>query len=144
MKRVHVLWNIVRAVGAEKVFTGFLVVLAAAGLILPRVEPEIDTFFTALWFLFVSFTTIGYGDIVPVTVVGRLITVVVAVYGILVVALITGIIVGYYNEILKMRANTSLDELINELEQLPDLSREELLALADKIRRRHILWPRSD
>lgn len=139
MKRLRLLWNIIRTTGADGVFTGFLVVLAAASLLLPRLEPGIENFGDSLWFLFVSFTTIGYGDIVPVTVLGRLVTVVVAVYGILVVALATGVIVGYYSEILRARANTSLDELIGELENLPDLSREELLTLAQRVRNRHIL-----
>ncbi|MCC9196186.1 potassium channel family protein [Arthrobacter sp. zg-Y820] len=139
MKRLRLLWNIVRTTGAERVFTGFLVVLGVAALLLPRFEPEVEDFGDALWFLFVSFTTIGYGDIVPVTMAGRLITVFVALYGILVVALATGVIVGYYSEILRTRANTSLDELIGELENLPDLSREELLTLAQRIRNRHIL-----
>ncbi|WAP52893.1 potassium channel family protein [Arthrobacter sp. ATA002] len=139
MKRLRLLWNIIRTTGAQRVITGFLFAVAGAGLVLPRVEPDIDTFGNALWLLFVSFTTIGFGDFVPVTFAGRLITVFISLYGILVVALITGVIVGYYNEILRARANTSLDELINELEQLPDLSREELLTLAERIRRRHIL-----
>ncbi|WP_461168984.1 potassium channel family protein [Arthrobacter sp. Z1-15] len=139
MKRVRLLWNIIRATGADGVFTGFLLVLAGGSLMLARFEPGINNLGDALWFLFVSFTTIGFGDFVPVTMPGRLITVVVSLYGILVVALGTGVIVGYYSEILRARANTSLDELISELEQLPELSREDLLALAERIRRRHIL-----
>ena len=139
MKRVRLLWNIIRATGAERVFTGFLMVYAGAALLLPRIEPEVENFGDALWFLFVSFTTIGFGDIVPLTMPGRLITVFVSLYGVLVVALGTGVIVGYYTEILRARANTSLDELLDELEQLPDLSRDELFALAQRIRRRHML-----
>ena len=139
MKRLRLLWNVIRATGAERVFTGFLLSLAGAMLVLPRMEPEIHNYGDALWFLFESFTTIGYGDMVPVTMIGRLVTVFVSLYGILVVALSTGVIVGYYSEILKARANASLDEFIHELEQLPDLSRDELLTLAERVRRRHIL-----
>lgn len=139
MKRLRLLWNVIRATGAERVFTGFLLALALAALMLPRLEPEIHNLGDALWFLFESFTTIGYGDMVPVTMPGRIITVLVSLYGILVVALSTGVIVGYYNEILKARANTSLDEFIRELEKLPDLSRQELLTLAERVRRRHLL-----
>ena len=139
MKRLRLLWNIISTTGSQKVFTGFLVAVAAAGLLLPRFEPGIQNFGDALWFVYVSFTTIGYGDIVPVTIPGRIITVLVSLYGIVVVALGTGVVVGYYSEILRARANTSLDELMGELEHLPDLSREELLTLATRIRNRHIL-----
>ncbi|MCC3278905.1 potassium channel family protein [Arthrobacter sp. zg-Y40] len=81
----------------------------------------------------------GFGDFVAVTPMGRLITVVVALYGILVVALLTGIIVGFYNELLRVRSRDSLNGLLDELEHLPDLSREELQSLSQRIRERHIL-----
>ena len=142
MKRLRVLWNIVRVTRADYVFYGFLAVLTAGALILPLVEPQIPSFGEGLWFLFASFTTIGFGDLAAVTVAGRLITVVVSLYGILVVALLTGIVVGFFNELLKVRANTSLNEFMDELERLPDLSHEELRALADRIRQRHVLHPR--
>ncbi|MCC3271123.1 potassium channel family protein [Arthrobacter zhangbolii] len=139
MKRMRVLWNIVRVTNADYVLYGFLIALGTAALLLPRFEPGIPDFGDSLWYLFSSFTTIGFGDYVAVTFAGRLITVVVALYGILVVALLTGIIVGFYNELLRIRSRTSLNDLVDELEHLPDLSRDELESLARRIRERHIL-----
>lgn len=139
MKRLHVLWKIVRITSADYVFYGFLAVLAAAGILLPRLEPGIGSPGEALWYLYVSFTTIGFGDLAAATTAGRLITVAVSLYGILVVALLTGIVVGFYNELLKVRANNALDDFIRELEHLPDLSREELLELAERVRNRRVL-----
>ncbi|MCC3265477.1 potassium channel family protein [Arthrobacter gengyunqii] len=139
MKRLRLLWNIVRITSADYVFFGFLTVLAVAALLLPRFESGIPTFGDALWYLFVAFTTIGFGDFAAVSTAGRLITVAVSLYGIVVVALLTGIVVGFYNELLKVRANTSLNEFITELEHLPELSREQLLTLAERVRSRHLL-----
>ena len=139
MKRVRVLWNVVRLTGAGYVFLGFLAVLAAAAVLLPLVEPGIPAVGDALWYLFVSFTTIGFGDFTAVTAAGRLITVAVALYGIVVVALLTGIVVGFYNELLKIRTRSSLAEFIDELEHLPELSRDQLSDLAERVRRRQIL-----
>ena len=48
-------------------------------------------------------TTIGFGDITAVTDLGRTISVVLGIYGIIVVALITSIIVNFYGEIKKAR-----------------------------------------
>lgn len=139
MKRLRVLWNIIRVTGADVVVFGFLIVYGSAALILPRVERGIPDFGDALWYLFVSFTTIGFGDFVAVTVLGRLITVFVALYGILVVALATGVIVGFYNELLRVRTKESLQDVIGELENLPDLTREQLADLSRRVRERHIL-----
>ncbi|MFF2676988.1 potassium channel family protein [Arthrobacter koreensis] len=139
MKRLRVLWHIIRLTGADVVVYGFLAVYGLAALILPRFEPGIHDFGNALWYLFESFTTIGFGDYVAVTVPGRLITVFVALYGILVVALATGVIVGFYNELLRARTKDSLRDFIHELEHLPELSRQQLAELALRVRERHIL-----
>ncbi|UPO78669.1 potassium channel family protein [Arthrobacter sp. Helios] len=139
MKRVRVLWHIIRITGADVFVFGFLIVYGSAALILPRFEPGIPTVGDSLWYLFVSFTTIGFGDFVAVTLIGRLITVFVALYGILVVALATGVIVGFYNELLRARTKDSLREFISELEQLPDLTKEQLADLAARVKERHIL-----
>ena len=139
MKRLRVLWNIIRVTGADVIFYGFLAVYACAALLLPLFEPAIPRVGDAFWYLFVSFTTVGFGDYVATGPAGRIITVVVTLYGILVVALMTGIIVGFYTELLKARATNALDDFVKELEHLPDLSREQLLELAERIRNRRIL-----
>ena len=66
-----------------------------------NVEPEsFDNFFEAIYWATVSLTTVGYGDIYPVTSVGRVITMISSVFGIAVVALPAGIITaGYMKEL---------------------------------------------
>ena len=46
-------------------------------------------------------TTIGFGDLTPTTEIGRLLSVILGLYGIVVVALITSIIVNFYGEMKK-------------------------------------------
>ena len=53
-----------------------------------------------LWWAFVTTTTVGYGDIYPVTVAGRVITMISSILGIAIVALPAGIITaGYMKEL---------------------------------------------
>lgn len=59
---------------------------------------RIPTFGDALWYSFAVVTTIGFGDITAVTVPGRVISVILGLYGLIVVALITSIIVNFYTE----------------------------------------------
>ena len=69
---------------------GYIVV---AAMIEFNVEPHMfDNFFEAIYWATVSLTTMGYGDITPVTGVGRLVTVVSAMFGIAMIALPSGII----------------------------------------------------
>lgn len=71
-------------------------------LIIFSVEPEsFTTFFDALYWAVVSLTTVGYGDLYPVTVTGRVVTIVSSLFGIAVIALPSGIITAGYMEELK-------------------------------------------
>lgn len=67
-------------------------------LIIFNVEPDsFNTFFDAIT---ISLTTVGYGDIYPITTLGRIITMVSSFMGIAIVALPASIITaGYMKEI---------------------------------------------
>lgn len=75
--------------------------IAVSALIIFNVEPDsFDTFFDAIYWATVSLTTVGYGDIYPVSIMGRIITMFSSLLGIAIVALPAGIITaGYMNEI---------------------------------------------
>ena len=61
-----------------------------------------DNFFEAVYWATVSLTTMGYGDIYPVTILGRAVTMLSSVVGIAIVALPSGIITaGYIREVNK-------------------------------------------
>lgn len=77
---------------------GYILISA---LIIYNVEPDtFETFFDALYWATVSLTTVGYGDIYPVSIWGRIITMISSIFGIAIVALPAGIITaGYMTEI---------------------------------------------
>lgn len=66
-----------------------------------NVEPETyNNFFDAIYWATVSLTTVGYGDIYAVSVIGKVITMISSLFGIAIVALPAGIITaGYMEEI---------------------------------------------
>ena len=80
-----------------------LAYVVVSALIVINVEPDsFNSFFDALYWATVSLTTMGYGDIYPVTTIGRLVTMASSVFGIAIVALPAGIITaGYMDEINK-------------------------------------------
>ena len=70
-----------------------------SALILFNVEPDsFQTFFDAVYWATVSLTTMGYGDIYPVTTIGRIVTMVSSVFGIAIIALPSGIITAGFME----------------------------------------------
>ncbi len=77
---------------------GYILISA---LVIFNVEPDsFNTFFDAVYWATISLTTVGYGDIYPVSTFGRVITMISSLFGIAIVALPAGIITaGYMNEI---------------------------------------------
>jgi voltage-gated potassium channel len=81
--------------------------ILVSALIIYNVEPEsFNTFFDAIYWATVSLTTVGYGDIYPVTTIGRMVTMISSVFGIAIIALPSGVITaGYLSEINKFSDN---------------------------------------
>ena len=72
-----------------------------SALVIFNVEPQsFKTFFEAFYWAMVSLSTVGYGDIYPVTTTGRIVTIVSSLLGIAIIALPSGIITaGFMNEL---------------------------------------------
>lgn len=127
-------YRILKRTGTLKIFIGYLVFLSCAAVLLDMIEPNINTVGDGLWYCFVAATTIGFGDICVVTGIGKIITVVVAAYGILMTAMIPGVVVSYYMEHLKVREKETVSAFLEKLERLPELSKEELEQLSERVR----------
>ena len=73
-----------------------------SALVIFNVEPDsFNTFFDAVYWATVSLTTMGYGDIYPVTTIGRIVTMVSSIFGIAIIALPSGIVTAGFMEELK-------------------------------------------
>ena len=136
MKKIKLAWNILRKMNVDKIILSFIILLIGSSFVLVKFEPEISSIWDAMWYCFVSFTTIGFGDIVVVTAIGKIITFIVALYGIVLVAIITGVLVNYYQEINKIKMNESVEVFMDKLERLPELSKEELKEISQKVKER--------
>ena len=86
-----------------------------SALVIINVEPEsFESFFDAIYWATVSLTTMGYGDIYPVTTTGRAVTMISSFFGIAIVALPAGIITaGYMREIENNSVDASNDDSNN-------------------------------
>ena len=88
-------------------FAGGYILVSA--LVVFNVEPDtFESFFDAVYWATVSLTTVGYGDIYPVSALGRVVTMLSSLFGIAIVALPAGIITaGYMSELTKERGRSS-------------------------------------
>ncbi|MBQ2967539.1 MAG: two pore domain potassium channel family protein [Clostridia bacterium] len=126
---------VLKRTGAIHIFWTFLVFLCIAAGILAVIEPQINGFFEGVWYCFVASTTIGFGDICAVTAIGRVITVLLALYGIMVAAMVPGVVLAYYMEFVKARETETVSMFLEKLERLPELSKEELSELSERVKK---------
>ena len=114
-----VIRNSKEALGAVCMLAVMYILVSA--LVIFNVEGKsFDTFFEAVYWATVSLTTVGYGDIYPVTTAGRVITMVSSLFGIAIVALPAGIITaGYMEELVEMR-DEKMRKALRKAERMAD------------------------
>lgn len=98
--------NVLKKVKSQLLAVLFLtaVYILASAMLMFQVEPDsFPSFFDAVYWATVSITTIGYGDIIPVTITGRMITMISSLVGVAVIALPSGIITAAYMEEIKKK-----------------------------------------
>ena len=85
-----------------------------SAMIIFNAEPDsFDNYFEALYWATISLTAVGYGDIYPVTVIGRAVAMLSSLFGVAVVALPAGIITAGYMRAIEQR----LDQMDAEAEE---------------------------
>ncbi len=135
MKKSKIICKILKRTGAVRLIYGFLAVFLIISVAIMLAEPNINTFSDSMWYCFSVMTTIGFGDITAVTIIGRILSVILSIYSILIIAVIPGVLTSYYIEIIKLRANESIEKFLYDLERLPELSKEELAELSEKVKK---------
>lgn len=75
-----------------------LLILLLGGLGFWWLEPGIPTFQDGLWLAFTTAATVGYGDLVPQTHVGRAFSVIVVLLGLAVLSLVTASLAALFVE----------------------------------------------
>lgn len=119
----------------------FMTILIAAviylviSLMLTVFEPDIKTYGQGLWISFQILSTIGFGDYTVTTSIGRVCSVLLYLYTVGATAVVTSVIISYHNTLLEVERDDSVTLFVDQLERLPELSKEELTELSKKIKR---------
>lgn len=77
----------------------FLIFMGATGIYVLEKGMTVNTYMDAIWWSFVTATTVGYGDVSPVTGLGRLIAAILMITGIGTIGMFTGTIATFFIKI---------------------------------------------
>ncbi len=118
-------WGAVKDRGDDLIVTfalaGMLLLFGATALYLTEgdVQPEqFGSIPRALWWAVITLTTVGYGDAFPITPLGKVFASFVALSGIALVAMPTGIIAAAFSEAMQRRRDQRIEEMRAHLERL--------------------------
>ncbi|ANW95754.1 ion transporter [Wenyingzhuangia fucanilytica] len=115
--------HLIRAIKASRakigVFVFAVVVLSIVlGTIMYLIEGTANSGFTSIprsiYWIVVTMTTVGYGDIAPVTALGQFFATLVMIMGYGIIAVPTGIVSSEYSDVKKYKTNTQVCNNCNE------------------------------
>ena len=66
---------ILKRTKATQILSGYIVFLFVSAAIIQLVEPDINRYGDALWYCYAVLSTAGFGDIVAMTFIGKLVSV---------------------------------------------------------------------
>jgi len=105
---------------ATVILTVFIVVILSASLMYTlehKAQPEaFQDIPHAIWWAVVTMTTVGYGDVTPVTFAGRLLAGFIMLLGVGVVALPAGMLAARFGEEIQMRKDRMRTQVLHALE----------------------------
>ena len=130
-----------KALMASAVILFGLVLLAAAAMHLAEHDAQPDRFGSipdAMWWAIVTLTTVGYGDVVPVTTAGRVIAGMTMLAGLMMLALPVGIIANAFSEEIHRREFVVTWGMLARVPLFSSLSAAEIAEVMDYLRARTV------
>ncbi|NDI36359.1 potassium channel family protein [Chengkuizengella sediminis] len=124
--------DIMQINGLNKVIAAVFALIFIASVPIYLVEPSVESYDDAIWYSIVTATTVGYGDFSPETPWGRMIAVVLMVFGIGLIGMVTGSVATYFMEGQKQE-NPKVDYLKKELDRVDELTNEEIDTMIDML-----------
>lgn len=109
-QRLQLLWHILKYTGADKFLLSFVIFVFLDALLIFLFDPSITSYGDALWYCYAVLSTAGFGDVVATTFLSRILSVLLTVYGVLVIAIITGVVVNFYTRLIDIKLEKDKDK----------------------------------
>ena len=132
MKNTELFYLIFRQTKMGRFLISFGIFFLAACFVIYLCDPSITTYKDALWFGFMVFTTIGFGDYTVVHPLSRITAALLGIYGIVMTGFVCGVAGSYLFEKMRLSRNESYTDLLWKLEHLDSLNDDQIQQLQKK------------
>ena len=110
-----------------------LIYVALSSVLLIVFDTAIDNLQEALWFIVVTISSVGYGDIVPVNPISKSLAVLTILIGTVSVAIFTAYLSAMYNQKPEMERKDAFIEYFNKLDETNKALNDKVSDLNDKV-----------
>ncbi len=114
-------------------FVILTIYIAVSSVLLIILDDSVDNLGEAVWFIVVTASTVGYGDITPISPMGKGLTILTILIGIIFVAIFTAYLSAVYNEKPGRETREAVFEYMGKIENTNKMYKEEITLLNDKI-----------
>ena len=135
---LSVIWNQRRSFGAAYFILFIALIISSSGMYLVEKDVQPEKFGSiphAMWWAIVTLTSVGYGDVTPITLIGKVFGSIIIILGILTVALPSGILAAAFTDFTRKSQKKYEDKLRGMLSDnvIDAEERKELLRLSEKL-----------
>lgn len=132
----EVFFRVLRTNNLDTIIGVTLILILAGSVPIYFVEPGVESYADAVWWSIVTTTTVGYGDISPVTGVGRLIAVVLMFVGIGTLGMVTGSVATFFIKGTEVTDPTikHIQEQLERHEELTEVEYDRLIAMLQQLK----------
>ena len=122
VEALHIIVKVIRSSGPQLIMSVVICsfVMLFSAIIMYEVENPVQpeqfpNVISSLWWAICTLTTVGYGDVYPITPVGRFFASVISLVGIGIIAIPTGIIAAGFNKVISYEnGNDSIETMTDE------------------------------
>lgn len=118
-------WAILKTNNLDRVIIVAVLMIITGGTVVRFTEPNIGTFADGIWWGIVTTTTVGYGDISPDTISGRIVAVFLMIIGIGIIGMLTSSITTFFIKQDQKQSETII-YIQNQLNHIEELSPSEI------------------
>jgi len=135
---LSIIWNQRRSFGAAYFILFIALIISSSGMYLVEKDVQPEKFGSiphAMWWAIVTLTSVGYGDVTPITSMGKFFGSVIIILGILTVALPSGILAAAFTDFTRKSQKKYEDKLKGMLSDnfIDADERKELIKLSEKL-----------
>ena len=132
------MWDQRKSFGAAFFILFIALIIASSGMYLVEKDVQPEKFGSiphAMWWAIVTLTSVGYGDVTPITSIGKVFGSIIIILGILTVALPSGILAAAFTDFTRKSQKKYEDKLRGMLSDnvIDAEERKELLRLSEKL-----------